>query len=86
MYCFANIGVPKNPGNPFYEETDPISNPLGYNPLGRKFIDWGLGGNGVVSLDGTMFYNKTPGDIPQFRGLFLTPTTATSSSGRTRRS
>ena len=75
MYCFANIGVPKNPGNPYYEETDPISNPLGYNPLGRNFIDWGLGGNAVGSLDGTKFYNTTPGDIPQFRGLFLTPTT-----------
>ena len=55
--------------------TDPISNPTGYNPLGRKFIDWGLGGNAVGSLDGTKFFNKTPGDIPQFRGLFLTPTT-----------
>ena len=22
MYCFANIGVPKNPGNPYYQETD----------------------------------------------------------------
>ena len=75
MYCFANIGVPKNPGNPYYEETDPISNPIGYNPLGRNFIDWGLGGNAVGSLDGTKFFNKTPGDIPQFRGLFQTPTT-----------
>jgi len=35
MYCFANIGVPKNPGNPYYAMTDPISNPTGYNPLGR---------------------------------------------------
>jgi cytochrome c peroxidase len=74
MYCFANIGVPKNPGNPFYEETDPISNPTGFNPLGRNFIDFGLGGNAVRSLDGTKFFNKTPGDILQFRGLFQTPT------------
>jgi cytochrome c peroxidase len=78
MYCYANIGVPKNPGNPFYAETDPISNPNGYNPLGAKFIDWGLGGNAVGSLDGTKFYNATPGDIPQFRGLFQTPTTRNS--------
>ena len=75
MYCFANIGVPKNPGNPYYEETDPVSNPTGYNPLGTNFVDYGLGGNAVGGLDGTKFYNKTPGDIPQFRGLFLTPTT-----------
>ena len=75
MYCYANIGIPKNPGNPFYEETDPISNPNGFNPLGRNFIDWGLGGNAVGSLDGTKFFNNTPGDILQFRGLFQTPTT-----------
>ena len=75
MYCFANIGVPKNPGNPYYEETDPVSNPTGYNPLGRNFVDYGLGGNAVGGLDGTKFFNNTPGDIPQFRGLFQTPTT-----------
>jgi cytochrome c peroxidase len=75
MYCFANIGVPKNPGNPYYEETDPISNPNGFNPLGRNFVDFGLGGNAVGSLDGTKFFNSTPGDILQFRGLFQTPTT-----------
>ena len=75
MYCFANIGVPKNPGNPYYAMTDPVSNPTGYNPLGRKYIDWGLGDNATGGLDGTKFFNKTPGDILQFRGLFLTPTT-----------
>jgi cytochrome c peroxidase len=75
MYCYANIGVPKNPGNPYYAETDPISNPTGYNPLGRNFVDYGLGGNAVGSLDGTKFFHTTPGDIPQFRGLFQTPTT-----------
>jgi cytochrome c peroxidase len=77
MYCFANIGVPKNPGNPYYEMVDPISNPTGYNPLGKGYIDYGLGGNAVGALYpiGTKFFNTTPGDIPQFRGLFLTPTT-----------
>jgi cytochrome c peroxidase len=75
MYCYANIGIPKNPGNPFYEETDPVSNPNGFNPLGTNFIDFGLGGNAVGGLDGTKFFNNTPGDIAQFRGLFQTPTT-----------
>ena len=75
MYCFANIGVPKNLGNPYYQMTDPVSNPTGYNPLGTNYIDWGLGDNAVGGLDGTKFFNNTPGDIPQFRGLFLTPTT-----------
>jgi cytochrome c peroxidase len=74
MYCFANIGVPKNLGNPFYEETDPVSNPNGFNPLGTNFIDFGLGGNAVGGLDGTKFFNNTPGDILQFNGLFQTPT------------
>jgi cytochrome c peroxidase len=74
MYCFANIGVPKNPLNPFYQETDCTSNPHGCNPLGRNYVDFGLGGNPNGGLDGTTFYNNTPGDIPQFRGLFQTAT------------
>ena len=75
MYCFANIGVPKNLANPYYQMTDPVSNPTGYNPLGTNYIDYGLGANAVGGLDGTKFFNTTPGDIPKFRGLFLTPTT-----------
>jgi cytochrome c peroxidase len=73
MYCYANIGVPKNPNNPFYEQTNPTINPHGYNPLGRRYIDWGMGANPNPAPDGTRFYNKTPGDILQFRGLFKTP-------------
>jgi cytochrome c peroxidase len=73
MYCFANVGVPKNPNNPFYAQTDPTTNPHGYNPLGTKFIDWGLGKNPNPAPDGTRFYNTTPGDIPQFRGLMRAP-------------
>jgi cytochrome c peroxidase len=70
MYCFANIGVPKNPYNPFYLATNCSSNPHGCNPQGAKFIDYGLGANPNPGPDGTKFFNKTPGDIPQFRGLF----------------
>ena len=73
MFCFANIGVPKNPNNPYYENTDPIANPYGYNPLGTKYIDYGLGANPNPAPDGTRFYNTTPGDILQFRGLFKAP-------------
>lgn len=43
LTCFQNIGVPRNPNNPFYAMTDPVSNPAGYNPLGAAFIDYGLG-------------------------------------------
>jgi cytochrome c peroxidase len=27
MYCYANIGVPRNLGNPYYQQTDKESNP-----------------------------------------------------------
>jgi cytochrome c peroxidase len=73
MFCYANIGVPKNPNNPFYENTDAVTNPLGFNPLGTNFIDWGLGRNPNPAPDGTRFFHKTPGDILQFRGLFKNP-------------
>jgi cytochrome c peroxidase len=75
MFCYANIGVPKNPLNPYYLNINPITNPHGYNPLGFRFIDWGLGGNPNPAPDGTRFYTTTPGDILQFRGLFKTPST-----------
>jgi cytochrome c peroxidase len=73
MYCYANIGVPKNPGNPFYINTNCDSNPEGCNPLGPDFIDYGLGANPNPAPDGTLFMNATPGDIQEFRGLFKAP-------------
>jgi cytochrome c peroxidase len=74
MYCFANIGVPRNPLNPIYQETDCASNPNGCNPMGFNFVDFGLGSNPNPGLDGTKFMINTPGDVPQFRGLFQAPT------------
>ncbi len=73
MFCFANIGVPKNPNNPYYENTDATANPFGYNPLGTKYVDYGLGSNPNPAPDGTRFYTTTPGDIHKFRGLFKAP-------------
>ena len=74
MFCYANIGVPKNPNNPYYLNTDAATNPYGYNPLGTKYIDYGLGSNPNLAPDRkTKFYNTTPGDIPMFRGLFKAP-------------
>jgi len=73
MYCYANIGVPKNIGNPYYQQTDKESNPHGYNSRGTNYIDYGLGANPNPARDGTRFYQKVPGDVPQFRGLFKTP-------------
>ena len=73
MYCYANIGVPKNIENPYYQQTDQESNPHGYNPLGTKYVDYGLGANPNPAPDGTRFYKNVPGDIPEFRGLFKAP-------------
>jgi cytochrome c peroxidase len=73
MFCYANIGVPKNPNNPYYGNTDPIANPFGFNPLGTNYIDFGLGSNPNPAPDGTKFYTNTPGDLVQFNGLFKTP-------------
>jgi hypothetical protein len=74
MYCFANIGIPRNPLNAFYQETNSATNPLGFNPLGINFIDLGLGGNPNPNPNGMFFFKNTPGDTPTFNGLFQTPT------------
>ncbi len=73
MYCYANIGVPRNPDNPFYGQTNCDSNPEGCNSLGTNFIDYGLGANPNAAPDGTVFFAATPGDIQQFCGLFKAP-------------
>jgi cytochrome c peroxidase len=73
MFCYANIGVPRNEGNPFYQQTNAVTNPHGFNPLGTKYIDFGLGANPNPAPDGTRFFTTTEGDILQFRGLFKTP-------------
>jgi cytochrome c peroxidase len=73
MFCYANIGVPKNPDNPIYNQTEVLFDPFGANPSGFNFIDFGLGMNPNPSLNGTYFMSQVPGDIPQFRGLFKAP-------------
>ena len=72
MYCYANIGVPKNFNNPFYQMTNCTTNPNGCNPLGTAFIDYGLGANPNPAPDGTVFNN--PNTNGQFLGLFQAPT------------
>lgn len=41
--CYANLGVPRNPRNPFYTNTDQKSNPAGANTAGAKYMDMGMG-------------------------------------------
>lgn len=73
MYCYANIGVPRNPDNPFYANTNRASNPTGCNQLGANYIDYGLGANPNPAPDGTRFMDARPGDVAQFDGLFKAP-------------
>ena len=73
MYCFANIGAPKNTANPYYQQTNAATNPYGYNPQGTAFIDYGLGANPNPAPDGTRFMASTAGDTAAFRGLFKAP-------------
>ncbi|HET6247147.1 MAG TPA: cytochrome c peroxidase [Tepidisphaeraceae bacterium] len=77
--CFANIGIPRNPNNPFYKEIDSGSNPLGYNALGEDYIDFGLGGSLYPQMGGLPAGNVGPGnngqgDFLQINGTFKTPT------------
>ena len=53
-YTFDNLGVPRNPENPFYTE-------LAFNPLGAAWIDLGLGGFLATRLDYAPFANVNYG-------------------------
>jgi cytochrome c peroxidase len=59
-YTYDNLGVPKNPENPFYTELD-------YNHLGAEWIDYGLGGY----LDNIAEYGKFK--VPTLRNVDLRP-------------
>jgi cytochrome c peroxidase len=74
MYCYANLGGPKNPDNPFYANINRTTNPQGANSLGHAYIDYGLGANPNPAPDGTRFMEEQPGDVPQFNGLFKATT------------
>jgi cytochrome c peroxidase len=43
-YSFDNLGVPKNPENPFYDMDEVYVDDQPINPLGADWIDLGLGG------------------------------------------
>ena len=77
-FVYANIGVPRNEGNPFYRQTNAASNPVGYNPLGEDFVDLGLGGV-LYPREGLPPGNRGPGsngdgDYLRINGTFRVPT------------
>lgn len=75
---FHNIGIPRNPANPYYLQTDSAANSQGYNASGNAYLDYGLGnflypqnslppGNVGQGSDGR-------GDYLRINGTFKTPT------------
>ncbi len=77
-YCYANIGTPRNYANPFYFQTNPYTNPVGYNPDGLHYVDLGLGGV-LYPQEGLPPGNMGPGsngygDYLAINGAFKAPT------------
>lgn len=62
-YTYSNLGVPKNPDNPFYD-LPPV-----FNPDGNAFVDLGLGGNPGVMLSTENGKFK----VPTLRNVAITP-------------
>jgi cytochrome c peroxidase len=75
---YVNTGVPKNPNNPYYKETDSVSNPLGFNPVGANYIDPGLGGflypKMGLPMGNVGAGSNGQGDFLKVNGTFKTPT------------
>jgi cytochrome c peroxidase len=67
-YTFDNLGVPKNPENPFYNEPD-------FNPLGSAWIDLGLGGFLEKRPDYASFASENMGKqkVPTLRNVDKRP-------------
>jgi cytochrome c peroxidase len=71
--CYANLGVPKNPDNPYYRMTDAATDPTGYNALGSNYIDYGLG-DFLYPLEGKASGDLAENDPLGIDGTFKTPT------------
>jgi cytochrome c peroxidase len=62
-HTYSNLGVPKNPDNPFYDL------PLEFNPDGAAFVDLGLAANPNVLLASENGKFK----VPTLRNVAITP-------------
>jgi cytochrome c peroxidase len=67
-FTYDNLGVPKNPENPFYTE-------LTFNPLGASWIDEGLGGFLASRLDYASYADDNRGKqkVPTLRNVGKAP-------------
>ena len=68
-FTYDNLGVPKNPENPFYY-ADPVFNPLGYD-----WVDEGLGGFLATRFDYAPYANANLGKqkVPTLRNVDKRP-------------
>ena len=60
-FTYDNLGVPRNPDNPFY------SLPKAFNPLRSAYIDLGLGGSGRTGVDAEAEKGKMK--VPTLRNI-----------------
>jgi cytochrome c peroxidase len=67
-YTYDNLGIPKNPENPFYKELD-------WNPLGEDWIDLGLGGylKGAGYPESVYMPEMGKFKVPSLRNVDLRP-------------
>jgi cytochrome c peroxidase len=74
-HTYDNLGVPKNPQNPFYEmDTVFLHDGTPVNPLGEDWVDLGLGG----FLENTQWATYAPGEqgkmrVPTLRNIDRRP-------------
>ncbi len=63
-YTYDNLGVPRNPENPFYSEA-------AFNPLGLAWVDQGLGGFLLVRPEYRLYARRTLGafKVPTLRNV-----------------
>ena len=68
-FTFDNLGLPKNPVNPFYEAEST------FNPDGNDWVDLGLGGFLASRMDYAAFANENMGmhKVPTLRNVDLRP-------------
>lgn len=67
-FTYDNLGVPRNPENPFYTQA-------GFNPLGDRWIDLGLGGFLASRMDYRQFASANTGKqkVPTLRNVDKRP-------------
>jgi cytochrome c peroxidase len=65
-FTYDNLGVPRNPTNPFYTV------PSSVNPAGQAFVDVGLAANPTVIAQGRALESRGKFKVPTLRNLALT--------------